>query len=358
MAARARRRSHRLKTVDLDLHPNEASDLARIEDRALLRAQGWELGFWTVLDEGPIENCVAAVGRRRGGEHWEVARPRFAVKGGAGKTEDGEVCVVRDGWVNLIGSHYGSKEGPLEAKRAFLARFREDELGEGLGDGTSELQIARNRFRLHRAVNDALRAFGPELRPVGSKARKRFVARARKDAGRRRSGRINPTDVPLNVEGAAILPSGSLVLGLRYPVTADGDPILAELSGIEAMFEDERAAPVVRRFWTLAGAGSRRRPVGIRAMSRKGAELHAIVGSIEGDDPDSVLLQDDPAGGGARCSHHRFRLGSGRDGGPIRTELVRRFPLKNVEGLAPGPDGRFFYVTDEDDRVHVRYMHD
>jgi hypothetical protein len=29
-----------------------------------------------------------------------------------------------------------------------------------------------------------------------------------------------------------------------------------------------------------------------------------------------------------------------------------------VEGIAVGRDGRHFYVTDEDDRVHVRYMHD
>ena len=52
--------------MDLNLHPNEASGLLVIEDEALLGAHGWDLGFWAVLDEGEIEDCVAAIGHRSG----------------------------------------------------------------------------------------------------------------------------------------------------------------------------------------------------------------------------------------------------------------------------------------------------
>jgi len=359
MATAARKRSDRLRTVDLDLRPNEASDLAPVKDARVLRAHGWDTAFWTALDEGAVEDSVGVIGRKREGDHtWEVARPRLRPDSHAGKTEDAEVCVHHDGWVYLIGSHYGSKAGPLESSRAWIARFREAEFAHGLSEATPEVRVVKNKFRLHRALNDALRAFGPELRQIEGDVRERFIDRTRRKAGRRRAGRINPTDAPINIEGAAFLPDGSLLLGLRYPASAGGEQILAELSGIEAMLEDERAAPVVRRFWVLQGAGSPRRPTGIRALVRAGRELHAIVGSLDSEDPQSALVDADPRGSTARCSHYRFRLGSAKDGGAVETALVRRFPLKNVEGLAPDRDGRFFYVTDEDDRVHVRYMHD
>lgn len=358
MATTARRRGRRLRTVDLDLHPNEASDLTRIEDAGILSAHGWDTAFWTVLDEGPVEDSVGVIGHTRGrDDHWEVVRPRLRPNRYGGKTEDAEVCARHDGLIYVIGSHYGSKAGPLEARRAWLARFREGDFASGLADHAAELRIVKNRFRLHRAVNDALVAFGPELRPVADPVRERFIERTRRKAGKRRRARINPTDVPINVEGAAFRPGGTLVLGLRYPVSVEGHPILVELSGIDAMLDDERAAPVVRRFWVLEGAGSRRLPVGIRALTRAGAEFHAIVGSLDSEDPKSALVDGDRRGADARCAHYRFRLGSGAGGG-VTGELVRRFPLKNVEGIAVGRDGRSFYVTDEDDRVHVRYMHD
>jgi hypothetical protein len=36
--------------------------------------------------------------------------------------------------------------------------------------------------------------------------------------------------------------------------------------------------------------------------------------------------------------------------------VVRRFPhLRNVEGLSPDAHGRFFYVSDEDEKVPLRF---
>lgn len=358
MATTADKHSERLETADLDLHPNEASDLARVEREELVSAHGWDLAFWTVLDEGAVEDSIAVLGRRSGrGDgpaHWEVIHPRFDVGHRAGKTEDAEACTVHDGYVYVVGSHYGSKEGPLERTRAFLARFREDEFGLSLSEQRPRLEVVRNDFRLHRAVNDAMRAFGPEVGPIGKGLRKAFVKRARKQAGKKRKPLLSPRDAPLNIEGASFRADGSLLIALRYPVTAEGHPILVELRGIATMFEDERAAPVVRRFWVLRNVGTADLPIGFRALNQLGGELHAIVGSLDSDDSDSVLIEEHPEGGAAPCAHYRFDLSPDKDGGEVDAAVVERFDLKNVEGLAGGPNDQFFYVTDEDERVHIR----
>jgi hypothetical protein len=360
MAARARTKSSQLETLDLDLHPNEASDLLPVEEKGILEGHGWDLAFWTVLDEGYIENCMAVIGHRRGTEHskesWEIVRPRFQVSSNAGKTEDAEACARRDGWVYVVGSHYGSKSGPIEKKRAFVARFREAAFGKDLKSADIGMEVVLNSFRLHRALNDALRAFGPPLLEPGPKAVKRFISRARKKAGKRSAQRISKGDVPVNVEGAAFTRAGSLLLGLRHPVTAGGHPIVAEVAGVERMFDDKQAAPVARRFWVIEGVGTKRRPVGVRAMHLRGRDLHVITGSLESEDEDAVLTEERPEAARARSAHHRVRMSTARDGGALEGELVHDFGVGNVEGIAADSKSRFYYVTDEDDRVHMRYV--
>jgi hypothetical protein len=350
-----------LQTVDLDLHPNEASDLLPIESKPILDAHGWDRAFWSVLDEGSVEDSMAVIAHRKraddGDGSWETARPHFRVrKKDRGRTEDAEACARHDGWVYVVGSHYGAKSGPIEAKRAFLARFREDDVEAPLGESNPVMEVAMNRFRLHRAVNDALKAFGPPLLGPGPTVRKRFIVRARKGAGKRIADRLLGSDAPINIEGATFDDNGVLLLGLRYPVTADGHPIIAEASGVQRMFESRRAAPVVRRLWVLENVGTKRRPLGIRAVHRRGRDLHLIVGSLDAAGKGSALLEDHPEGGEASCAHYRVRLPRNRDGGTVEANLVHRFDLPNVEGLAAESANRFFYVTDEDDRVHMRLM--
>ena len=360
MATRTRTKSPALETLDLDLHPNEASDLLPVEAKPILDGHRWDLAFWTVLDEGYIENCMAVIGHRRGsdrsGESWEIVRPTFHVEANAGKTEDAEACARHDGWVYVLGSQYGAKSGPIERKRAFVARFREEAFGQDLKSADAEMEVVPNGFRLHRAVNDALRAFGPPLLEPGPKTAKRFISRARKKAGKKVRHRINDGDVPINVEGAAFTDDGSLLLGLRHPATADGHPIIAEVAGLERVFDDKRAAPVARRFWVLDNVGTKRKPAGIRAMHRRGGDLHVITGSLESEDEDAVLVQELPQAAKATSSHHRVRMSTARDGGPLEAELVHDFRRGNVEGLAADSRSRFHYVTDEDDRVHMRYL--
>src|SRR4028119_514680 len=163
--------------MDLNLHPNEASGLLNIGDGALLGAHGWDLGFWAVLDEGEIEDCVAAIGHRSDSpqeEGWEIERLHARVTGDAGKTEDAE-AIMRDhrtGTVYILGSHFGSKSAPLQPKRGFAARFSEAEVGHVTEDPAMNLEVARRSFVLHRAVNDAFDEHGTDLIQRGEKAHK------------------------------------------------------------------------------------------------------------------------------------------------------------------------------------------
>ena len=79
------------------------------------------------------------------------------VEGDRVKTEDAEAVARHDGWVYVFGSQFGKKDGPLQPKRSFVARFREAEVRHVLEPPAAPLAVARPPFLLHRLVNDALR---------------------------------------------------------------------------------------------------------------------------------------------------------------------------------------------------------
>jgi hypothetical protein len=78
--------------IDLDLYPNEASDLAVVPGGLVA---GYDQAFVTVLDEGVIEDSVALLGH--GGDDpfggWEAQRLRLSATVHAGRTEDAEVDI-------------------------------------------------------------------------------------------------------------------------------------------------------------------------------------------------------------------------------------------------------------------------
>lgn len=350
---------HELEVVELSSGGNEASDLLPVRGDHILETHGWDRGFWTVLDEGPVEQCVAVIGHRRDGG-WEI-HPLACLPGDQdGSTEDGEACARKGEWVYVIGSHFGSKSGPLQAKRAFFARFSEAELDGHVSEERLRLEVARNSFRLHRAINDAIA--GADLSPLqpGSRVRKAFIAETldRGSAkGKKWISRISEDDMPLNIEGAAFRDSGTLLLALRFPCSDAGDPILVEIDGIEGMFDaDARTWPTVRALWVLRGARPDGAIVGFRALSARGGdEFDAIVGSIDATGKGSVVLEDHPEGGDINCSHVFFRLAGREGGGEVGAEPVRDFPdLSNVEGVSV-LDGHPYYVTDEDRRIALRF---
>lgn len=340
-----------MTAVELVVGCNEASDLLPVHSPAVLRSLHAVRAFWTVLDEGPVEQCLAVLAEDHDGV-WSAHH--LAVDAGAetGRTEDGEALAAVDGWVYVLGSHYGSKGGPLRPRRAFFARFREDDAAAG----RIRLQVVRNQFRLHRAINDAFAAAGIEPLTGGKRVYDQFIAQTR-DRGMARAkrwvDRLAAGDLPVNVEAAAFTPAGTLLIGLRFPVTAAGEPILVEIAGVAGMFDDDpRSWPTAVGAYVLTGVTPPGALTGFRALSaRPDGGYDAVVGSIDAVGKGSVLLDDHPHGGEVTSRHVRFTLpepGAGhRPSGEVVAELA---PFRNVEGLAEA-DGRRYYVTDEDHRV-------
>lgn len=351
--------------MDLNLHPNEASGLLLMDDEPLLREQGWDMGFWAVLDEGEIGDCVAAIGHRRGSsqeEGWEIERLHARVVGDDVKTEDAE-AITRDhrtGTVYILGSHFGSKDGPLQPKRSFVARFHETDIDQIDRDPVMDLEVARRSFVLHRAVNDALREHDIGLIPLGDTTREALIDATIKRGKKKKkkwAGLVREDDYPINIEGAAFRANGSLLLGLRFPTAADGRPVLVEIDGIDNLFDD--GLPEVLGFWTVDAVGGGGDMAGIRDLALRptedGEELHLVTGNVDSRDKNSVLIQDYPGGRDTIATHFRCAMPSDVHEGTLEAEFVREFPkLPRVEGLAVADDDRAYYVTDEDEGVHLR----
>ena len=207
------------------------------------------------------------------------------------------------------------------------------------------MEVVRDRFRLHRAINDALVASGIPLAQLSEKASRDFIRRTR-TLGRKRhktwADRILLEDLPLNIEGAAFDDQGGLILGLRFPVTAAGEPIVVEIAEVDGAFRSVGWWPAVRAIRVLTGAGSPRAPLGIRDLELSGDDLHALVGGI-----DPELVDHAPAPSSRPFQHRVGRWTPGTKAKAVPTRLVRRFrPGQQVEGLAGDGAGGFAYVAE------------
>lgn len=338
-----------LTPIELVAGCNEASDLLPVHSPELLAAHDARRAFWTVLDEGPVEECLALLVERTSGG-WEAHHVQVDAGRETGRTEDGEALAYANGWVYVVGSHYGSKGGPLRPRRAFFARFREADAAAG----EFPIRVVRNQFRLHRVINDALRDAVARPLQAGELVHTRFIAETLvrgMGKGKRWVSRLAHGDLPCNVEAAAFTDSGTLLLGLRFPVTADGEPILVEIAGVDGMFDDDpRTWPSVAGAYVLTGVTPPGALAGFRAMYARGdGSFDAVVGSIDATGKGSVLLDDHPTGADVLSRHVRFRLpAAGHEAaGELISELA---PFHNVEGLNE-IDGVRYYVTDEDHRV-------
>ena len=86
------------------------------------------------------------------------------------------------------------------------------------------------------------------------------------------------------------------MLGLRYPVTRQGQPILVELGNPDALFHDGEQPEI--RSLRILDVGSPEEPRGIRALESVKDEVHAITGNLDSDPEESVLVRDHPEGKG------------------------------------------------------------
>ncbi len=338
--------------TDLELEPNEASDLCRLEAPALLEQRGWDRAFLTVLDEAPVEECVAVLGHERDaepGEGWEALRVECEVDEGAGETQDAEACASHEGWVYLLGSQYGGKKGPVDRSRSWIARAREEDLAAALdADRPARLELMQLDFALHRAVNDALREAPIEVIALGAKTREDFIDASLDDA----KGAVRPGDHPINVEGADFRAGGGLLLGLRYPTSAEGCPLLVELEDVGTLFEGDAEWTAGAAVWTLEGVGGPDEPTGVRGLhADDGERFDAVVGDVDVD--------EHPEGEGPPSAHVRFSIPRESSGGGAVTGVrtVHEFgDQRHVEGVADGGDGHMHYVIDRDGRVALRTL--
>jgi hypothetical protein len=327
----------------------------------VLEPRGWDRAFVTVLDEAHAEDALALLGHEAGaepGEGWHAERIHLEPGSGAGKTQDAEACARRDRHLYMLGSQFGSKRGPLSPSRSWIARVPEAALG---ADGAAPLEVARLRFGLHRAVNDALGRSRIELIERGPLITERYIdatiARGAAES-KRWAGRITAADHPINVEGMEFRANGRLLLGLRYPVSADGHPLLVELDDVQALFSAPDAVPACSRVWELENAGDRDMPMGIRALHTGGDDVFdAVVGDLDAAGKGATVLADHPAGGRAASRHVRFSLPLRAGGGAVTAETVHEFGgIKRVEGIALAADGHAHYVIDEEGHVALRTL--
>ncbi len=341
--------------IDVELEPNEASGLLPIESSSLLAALGWDDGFWVALDERVDDDdyCLAVVGGDSGDlSSWQGHR----IDVSDGRPDDSEALARLDGFIYVLGSHYGRKRGPLQTKRHFVARFRE---GGAAFDGSKvalDLEVVMDGFRIHRLVNDALKASGVPIRAATAAIHRDVVAPVATP-----DGPVRPDDWPINVEGAAFLEGGALVLGLRYPVSDDGNPLLVELFGVPSLFDDSadelragRVAAVRVDRSEISQDDDEPRPLfGVRALSRAGETLHLVVGNLDSQSSESVVAKENPGGSHAVSQHLEVPLPLAWGESVAGEKLCDFEAEKSVEGLCRGPGGLWYHALDEGDRIRI-----
>ncbi|MPZ71764.1 MAG: hypothetical protein GEU74_00805 [Nitriliruptorales bacterium] len=349
------------RLAELTLDPNEASGLLRVRHTALLEHYGWDQAFWSVLDEVDVEDAIVLIGHDAGHgpqDGWAIERLVVQRAGDAGEMRDAESLSRWDRWIYIFGSHHGGKDGPIRRREQWVARFHEpsvqaDESGSG---SRGALEVVDTGFRLHRIVNDALQAAPVELAPMGPLTRKAFIDATLDELhGTDEAAMIRTDDWTINIEGISFTPSGSLLLGLRFPVAADGRPLLVEIDGCQGLFAQPRAWPRVERVLVVDAVGRGGDMAGVRDLCVVDDTLHLVTGDLDSAGKGSVIREDYPAGGSTVSTHFAAPL-AGVDGhARVAATAVAEFPDNpRIEGIAEGPDGRFFYVSDEDDSVTVR----
>ncbi len=348
------------RVVDLDLDPNEASGLLRVGDQALLQHFGWDRGFWSVLDEVDAAEAVVLLGHaadRAPNEAWTVERLRGRRTGTDDRVWDAEAVAAWDGWVYVFGSHHGGKSGPIFREVQWVARFAEGSVvsDDAAGVAGVEMNVAHTVFRLHRLLNDTLAGSGLELLPMKDATRHAFIDTTIDNLrGTDHDGLVLPHDWTVNIEGADFTSAGSLLLGLRFPTTADGRPLVVQLGRWEGLFDDPLTMPDVEAVWEVDAIGRHASLAGVRDLYVQGDELHLVTGDLDSAGKGSVIREDYP-GGTETVSTHFVATLEGSAGGRVGARAVREFEDNpRIEGIAADDQGVFFYVSDEDEYISLR----
>ncbi len=310
----------RLERIRLTADASEASGLLPVVSPRILAELGSDEAWWVCHDEGDLGSMVSLlVGPRVAGDasSWSALRVRLEADGP--RRTDAEALARFEETVFVIGSSFVGKSGVLDERRAFIARFSEREVS--VGDGSVGAEVLHLESTL---LDRTMGAFaGIELMPADD-------------------------DHPsINVEGAVVL-DDDLVLGLRWPVTSDGRPLLVRFLGAAAVLTDtdwsaEKFGALEVVSHVVESGGTRKRPDGIRAIARVGDAIHVTVGQTERD-----LI----AGKAKAAAARHLVLDGGFGTRDIGATEVERFEgFRKVEALAPRSDDRWLYALDDEDAI-------
>ncbi len=312
-----------LERVRLKAARREASALLAVSSPSVLGELGVDAAWWTCHDEGDVGAMVSLVCMKA--DAWTVrAIDLDAVSAGssdAGSSDaertDAEALARIGDTVFVFGSSFTGKSGSFDERRAFVARFSEAAAIEGsasaevLDVGT----VLVDQVSAALASADLLRADGDE--------------------------------VVINIEGAAFV-GLDLVLGLRWPVSADGQPMLVRLTNAVAVFSNPSwsstmlgeldAVPVV-----VDVAATAKRPAGVRGMAVVDGTIHLITGQTERELAAKKVKAAPALHVSVDGSLARKRTDS--------VEIQSFEGFRKVEGLAPMTGGRWLYALDDEDAI-------
>ena len=351
--------------TDLHLDPNEASDLCHVLTPEVRARHGWDRAMLTVLDEACAEDCLALLVHEQdcpldeglgGAARARRSRRRRGQDRGRGSLRRARRPRLRDRLA--VREEGGAAVGaPLvdRARERAVARAGRSPAAarrsRSRGCGSASIAPSTTRSPPRRSSCCAL---GPLARKVYIDA----TIAAGEKSGKRWAGRMQPDDQPINVEAAEFRADGRLLLGLRYPVTADGHPLLVEIHDVESLFADPDAQPRAGAVWWLENVGSaqradrvprpgyaRRRPL---RRDRRRPRRRQQVGHRAGGPP------------GGRSRRLRARpLRAPRTATAARShaEVVHHFgDIRRVEGVAIDHEGHSHYVIDEEGHVALRTL--
>ncbi len=335
-----------LRRVRLKSSINEASALLSFEagrggNRDLLAGIGLEEGYWLAHDEGGLgsagRSMLSIVGQAA--DSWSTQPVELQPTGGNGPRPitDAEALATYKDWVFVVGSGFLGPDGKLDSRRAFVTRFAPTDLSQGPDGLAGPAEILDLGSRLVTAVNEAF-----SDAPIELMAPKPSVQRAANKA----TG-LGPSATPINIEGAACSGS-SLLLGLRWPTTIEGNPLVVEVdNGAEILASawnadtaDDLAARAMHVHPVALDQASPKKPLGIRALSvDSNDQLHAVTGPTDRDIAAKKLKT-------GSYEHVEVDLQTGSTSGIETFEGYRK-----VEALAQRPNGSWLYGLDDEKAI-------
>lgn len=309
-----------------------------VRSSELLKRLGLSTAWWLAHDEADLSGMVSLLSPGDDDDSWSVQTLTLETTLEQRELTDAEALAYAEGSVFVFGSGFIGRNERLDDRRSFVVRFPEAaiEVDPGGLPHTSDTQVLDVGSIFVESVNRAIRDQGIELLPAAKRLTKKM----------KRSG-FDELEQPINIEGVSF--SGdNLVLGLRWPVTAKGEPIVAILWGARAVLTDESwsaaalgSCPVSVQ--VITGVGSTKRPAGIRGMAEDATEsnsnLHVLVGPTERDLVAKSVRSAAPL-------HLEIDLANKA---VVQRQSFEGF--RKVEALAPARSGGWMYALDDEDAI-------